>query len=189
MQDLIWDAVPTQRKKKEEQFDVAVVTMSALEKLGAGRKFIFNKAAQTFLGIQGEDRVSFGFQLSTKSIFIKKVDGEAGFKLTKTCTLSDKRTYEFIAKMLDLNTQIESHFLLKASDAMEGVSQMNFMPIISAEESEEEVFDILEENELYTMADTSMEVDDSILEEAIAETEEEEIEEIEAEDEDEEGVW
>ena len=101
MEDLIWDAVPAQRTKKEEQFTSPVVTMSALTKVGAGRKFTFNKAAQELLGIVGEDRVSFGFQASTKSIFIKKASGDAGFKLTKTCTLSDKRTYEFISKMLE----------------------------------------------------------------------------------------
>lgn len=127
MEDLIWDAVPAQRKKKEEQFTTPVVTMSSLEKVGAGRKFTFNKAAQELLGIVGEDRVSFGFQASTKSIFIKKASGDAGFKLTKTCTLSDKRTYEFISKMLGLNNDVENHFDLAASTIGQGVVGMTLM--------------------------------------------------------------
>jgi hypothetical protein len=127
MEDLIWDAVPAQRKRKEEQFTTPVVTMSSLEKVGAGRKFTFNKAAQELLGIVGEDRVSFGFQASTKSIFIKRASGDAGFKLTKTCTLSDKRTYEFISKMLELNNDVENHFDLAASPIGQGVVGMTLM--------------------------------------------------------------
>jgi hypothetical protein len=127
MEDLIWDAVPAQRKRKEEQFTTPVVTMSSLEKVGAGRKFTFNKAAQELLGIVGEDRVSFGFQASTKSIFIKKASGDAGFKLTKTCTLSDKRTYEFISKMLELNNDVENHFDLATSSIGQGVVGMTLM--------------------------------------------------------------
>ena len=116
MQDLIWDAVPAQRKRKEEKYSFAAVTMSAIDKPGAGRKFSFNKAAQETLGIQGEDRVSFGFTADGLHIYIRKASGEAGFKLTKTCTLSDKRTYEFIAKRLNLNTELETTFTMTTAD-------------------------------------------------------------------------
>lgn len=112
MQDLIWDAVPAQRKKKEESFTVPTMTMSAIAKVGAGRKFSFNKAAQVALMIEGGDRVSFGFTPDGAHIFIRSVDpaGSAGFGLTQACTISDKKTYEFIAKRLELNTEIENHF-------------------------------------------------------------------------------
>lgn len=111
MQDLIWDAVPTQRKKKEELFATPVMSMSAIEKVGAGRKFSFNKAAQELLQIVGEDRITFGFTPDGKQIFIRKESDETkGFKLTQTCTISDKKTYEFVAKRLSLNTDVENHF-------------------------------------------------------------------------------
>lgn len=111
MQDLIWDAVPTQRKKKEELFSTPVVSMSAIEKVGAGRKFSFNKAAQELLGIKGEERISFGFTQDGNHIFVRKETSEdKGFKLTQTCTISDKKTYEFVAKRLSLNTDVENHF-------------------------------------------------------------------------------
>lgn len=118
MQDLIWDAVPAQRKRKEEKYNFAAITMSAIDKPGAGRKFSFNKAAQETLNIQGEDRVSFGFTADGMHIYIRKATGEAGFKLTKTCTLSDKRTYEFIAKRLGLNTEVETTFEVINADAI-----------------------------------------------------------------------
>lgn len=108
MENLIWDGVPAQRTRKSEKYDFAVVTMSAIDKPGAGRKFSFNKAAQNVLGINGEDRVSFGFSTDRTIIAIRKAAGDAGLKLTKTCTLSDKRTYDFIAKILDLDITKET---------------------------------------------------------------------------------
>lgn len=111
MEDLIWDGVPAQKKKREEKFLFPAVTMVALDKPGAGRKFIFNKAAQELLNIQGEERVSFGFSADRSIIAIRKAaDINSGIQLTKTCTISDKKTYEFIAKILNLDTSVENNF-------------------------------------------------------------------------------
>lgn len=135
MQDLIWDAIPAQRKRKEEKFSFPVMTMSAIDKPGAGRKFSFNKSAQEALSIQGEDRVSFGFNSATKEIFLRKASGDAGFQLTKTCTLSDKRTYEFITKLLGLNSEVENNFSLQEIDveSMGKVFKVNQMVSIETE--------------------------------------------------------
>jgi hypothetical protein len=118
MENLIWDGVPAQRTRKSEKYDFAVVTMSAIDKPGAGRKFTFNKAAQSVLGINGEDRVSFGFSTDRTIIAIRKAAGDAGLKLTKTCTLSDKRTYDFIAKILDLDITQETDLEIVASNGL-----------------------------------------------------------------------
>lgn len=109
-QNIVWGEVPAQRKRKEEKYTTPVVTMSAIEKVGAGRKFTFNKAAQEILGVVGEERVSFGFTPDGQHIYIRKATGDAGFQLTKTCTISDKRTYEYIVKRLSLNTETENDF-------------------------------------------------------------------------------
>ena len=195
MEDLIWDAVPAQRTKKEEQFTSPVVTISALTKVGAGRKFTFNKAAQELLGIVGEDRVSFGFQPSTQSIFLKKATGDAGFKLTKTCTLSDKRTYEFITKMLQLNNGIENHFSLTASEVAQGAVQMILMDtaVITEEPTLEfnthDLGAVSDEMETATFNDIAPEAE-AVIEEEIEEMPEPEVEEaIEVEESTEEDVW
>lgn len=117
MENVVWGEVPAQRTRKQEKFAHPVVTMSAIDKPGAGRKFSFNKAAQAALGIKGEDRISFGFETNGKRIFIRKAEGEAGFQLTKTCTLSDKKTYEFIAKRWDLNSEVENHLAIAMGDS------------------------------------------------------------------------
>jgi hypothetical protein len=112
--ELIW-GVPTQRTKKEEKFSTPVVTMSALEAKGAGRKFSFNKAAQEALGLEeGESYVSFGF--SDDKIFVISDQKETpnGVQITKQFSLSNKRLYEYIAKIKALNTNTENHLHLSA---------------------------------------------------------------------------
>ena len=118
MENLIWDGVPAQRQRRGEKYNFPVVTMSAIDKPGAGRKFSFNKAAQDVLGIQGEQRVSFGFSTDRTIIAVRKAAGDAGLKLTKTCTISDKRTYDFIAKILDLDITKETELEIKESNGL-----------------------------------------------------------------------
>jgi len=116
MKDFVWDAVPSQRQRKVEKYDYPVMTMAALSKPGAGRKFSFNKAAQELLGIKGEDRLSFGFNTEAKIVAVRKADGDAGLRLTKTCTISDKRTFEFISKTLELSNDVENEFKVVDSE-------------------------------------------------------------------------
>lgn len=136
MEGIIWGNVPAQRKRKEEKYNFAVVTMSAIDKPGAGRKFSFNKAAQEVLGIQGEDRISFGFTPDGQHIYLRKAEGDAGFQLTKTCTISDKRTYEFISKRLKLDNGVENEFVvLSVADTMgAGICEMEILTATEAVE-------------------------------------------------------
>ena len=110
MEEFTWDAVPSQRQRKTEKYDYPVMTMAALAKPGAGRKFSFNKAAQELLNIEGEDKVSFGFNNDRTIVAIRKAEKDSGFKLTKTCTFSDKKIFEFISKTLELSNDVENEF-------------------------------------------------------------------------------
>jgi len=125
MENFTWDAVPSQRQRKTEKYDYPVMTMAALTKPGAGRKFSFNKAAQELLGIKGEDRISFGFNADRTIVAIRKADGDAGFKLTKTCTLSDKRTFEFISKTLELSNDVENEFKINNKEGIFMLRQLS----------------------------------------------------------------
>lgn len=116
MENFTWDAVPSQRQRKTEKYDYPVMTMAALAKPGAGRKFTFNKAAQDLLDIQGEDRVSFGFSADRTIVAIRKAEGDTGFKLTKTCTFSDKKIFEFISKTLELSNDVENEFKISSKE-------------------------------------------------------------------------
>ncbi len=158
MEDFIWDAVPVQRKRKEEKYSFPVVTMSAIEKVGAGRKFSFNKAAQELLGVVGEDRVSFGFSADRKIIAVRKASGDTGFQLTKTCTISDKRTYDFIAKLLTLNTDFENEFSIEVLNGLNTLVLMEDAPTEVAPTEEMIQFETTNVGEITEEEDLSADV-------------------------------
>lgn len=110
MENFTWDAVPSQRQRKTEKYTYPVMTMAALTKSGAGRKFSFNKASQGLLDIEGGDRISFGFNNDRTIVAIRKSEEDRGFKLTKSCTFSDKKTFEFISNTLKLDNSVENEF-------------------------------------------------------------------------------
>lgn len=140
MEDFTWDAVPSQRQRKTEKYDYPVMTMAALAKAGAGRKFSFNKAAQELLSVEGEDRVSFGFNTDRTVVAIRKAEGDAGFKLTKTCTFSDKKIFEFISKTLELSNDVENEFKILDSNGYYKLELMsNAISNDEVEETEQEV--------------------------------------------------
>lgn len=147
MEDLVWDSVPAQRKRKTEKYNFPVVTMSAIEKVGAGRKFTFNKAAQELLEIEGEDRISFGFSTDRKIIAVRKASGDNGIQLTKTCTISDKKTYDFIVKLLDLNTSVENDFSIDTHNGLNVLNILNHANVAQEETIQFEVTNVGEVSE------------------------------------------
>ncbi len=142
MEDFTWDAVPSQRQRKTEKYDYPVMTMAALAKPGAGRKFSFNKAAQELLNVKGEDRISFGFSNDRTIVAIRKAEGDTGFKLTKTCTFSDKKIFEFISKTLELSNDVENEFKILDRD---GYYKLE---LISENVSNNEIEEVLETEEI-----------------------------------------
>jgi hypothetical protein len=156
MEDLVWDSVPAQRKRKAEKYSFPAITMSAIENVGAGRKFSFNKAAQELLEIEGEDRVSFGFSTDRKIIAIRKATEDSGIQLTKTCTISDKKTYDFIVKLLNLNTSVENDFSI---DAHNGLFVLNILNHTTATQEEEVIeFQVTNVGEICEEQDLSADV-------------------------------
>jgi len=139
MEGLIWDEVPAQRKRKQEQFAFPVITLSAIAKLGAGRKFSFNAAAQKHLDITGGERISFGFSADKKLAAVRKSTGDQGFPLTQACTISDKRTYEFMVKIFNLDTAVENHFEITE---VNGLNTLSPVPADTHPIEEEVVFEI-----------------------------------------------
>lgn len=121
MSDLEW-GVPTQRKAKTEKFDTPVLTMCKLEGKGTGRKFTFNKAAIEALGIDPETdqtaMIGFGKGENNKEIFVKVINGEndAGYRLTKTATFSNKRVFEYITDLRELSNDQENELHLVESE-------------------------------------------------------------------------
>ena len=157
MEDLVWDSVPAQRKRKAEKYSFPAVTMSAIEKVGAGRKFSFNKAAQELLEIEGEDRVSFGFSTDRKIIAVRKAIGDNGIQLTKTCTISDKKTYDFIVKLLNLDTSVENDFSIDIHNNLPVLNILNHT-VVTQEYEEVIEFQVTNVGEVSEEEDLSADV-------------------------------
>ena len=140
MNDVTW-GVPKQRTaKKMEKFDTPVVTMSALVDKGAGRKFSFNKAAQTLLGlVGGESHIKIGF--GGDNIYVQSLteEGDNTFSMTKQCTFSNKRIYEYIAKRSNLTTTEENYLHLTEVEGESYVTVSNISSDSAPESVEEDI--------------------------------------------------
>jgi hypothetical protein len=115
--------VPAQRATKMEKFTTPVVTMSAFAGKGSGRKLSFNKAAVDSLGLVkpengNESFVTFGRDTGTNEIVLAasltENESMKFFKVNKSFSFSDKKTYEFIAYTLKLDTSVENYLHIEA---------------------------------------------------------------------------
>lgn len=123
--------VPAQRAQKTERFTTPVVTLSAFAGKGSGRKISFNKAAVADLGlVKPEDGkesfVTFGRDTGTNEIVLAasltENESMKFFKVNKSFSFSDKKTYEFIAYTLKLDTSVENFLHI---DKVEGEPYYN----------------------------------------------------------------
>jgi hypothetical protein len=160
---VVW-GVPVQRVKKTEKYDFPVVTMEAIEKEGSNRKFSFNKAALEALElVGGESTLAIGFT-ANNDVLIKK-DGM--FKLAKNNSFSDKRTFEYIAKILKLDISVENEFALVMEPTVAGTFKFkgSFQPTT-------EGFDVYSEdvvtNKAEVIEESEESVDETLVEEEVA---------------------
>jgi hypothetical protein len=114
-----WGKVPTKgTNRKQEVYSNPVMIFSAVEKKGGGRKITFNKAAQTALGIVGEDSIQLGFSDDKSHLYLQKTTegAEGALKLTKTCSFSNKRWFESIVKINTLDITVQNVFNINSVD-------------------------------------------------------------------------
>jgi hypothetical protein len=188
MEDVFWGVPTANRTRKEEQFNTPVLTMSALLKDGANRKFSFNKAAVSALNLIGkESYIQVGFRgtellVNNAGVVERDVDGAplAGqvipnnsFLLAGNNSFSDKKTFEFIIKLKELDTQVENHLHL---EQVEGQSYFTVSKITSNHSSGDQ---LLEEVINETSQEEEEEVDEIISEKIEGVTTNEEVVEIE----------
>ena len=124
MENVNW-GIPKQRTGKVEKFNTPVLTMVALGEGGTGRKFLFNKAAQELIGLKGEEHIEIGF-INEGEIVLRTVSEETliSLKLTKTCTFSNKKTFDYITKLKSLSNDVENYLHLEANEGMFAVTSI-----------------------------------------------------------------
>ena len=113
--------VPNQRKVKVEKYpDNAIVTVGIDGGKGKSRQLIFNKRACELLNITDDSRIAFAFngnEFAVANTDQNGIDASVGIRVTKSKPrkISDKKTYDYIKKIMDLDTNVENLFELQLS--------------------------------------------------------------------------
>ena len=116
--EITWGVPTATRTVKEERFTTPVVSLVAITASKAARKFTFNKAAKEALGLTDYCNVMLGF--SEGKLVVKNLgnleEGEevpyGAFTVTKSMTFSDKKIFEHIIKLNNLDIAVENHIHL-----------------------------------------------------------------------------
>lgn len=119
-----WGITP-QRTVRKEKFNFPAMTLVAIDDSksgkgsGSNRKIAFNKAAIATLGLSGDSSaVSFGFaknESGNDQIFLKVVtpsDEKSVYNLNKSNTFSNKRLFNHVSKLMNLDNSVENTFKL-----------------------------------------------------------------------------
>jgi hypothetical protein len=115
--------VPSQRKVKVEKYpNNAIVTVGVDGGKGKSRQLIFNKRACELLNITDDSRIAFAFEYNTTKFALANtdqngIDAKDGIRVTKSKPrkVSDKKTYNYIKKIMNLDTDVENLFELQLS--------------------------------------------------------------------------
>lgn len=182
-----WGIPNAGKTKKAEQFNTPVVTMSAIIKNGAGRKFSFNNAAVEALGLVKPDEnnasyVSFGF--NGNDLYCRSSITEGNFKTNKSFSFSDKKMFEYIVKSKELLISSENYLHL---EEVEGEGMFKVTKTTSNNDSGEQlsieiptsevVLDEVVEAKVETVEETPPTMQDTY--DLVEEQEAEEVEEVE----------
>ena len=116
--------IPTQRSKKEEKYpETAVLTMYAEGEKGTAKKVDINTFAAEALEfkLDGNDTCNFAFIMEgdTRVVYFANtsaIDNPTNINVTKQATFSNKKMYEYLAKVFELDTTKDNEFLLSCED-------------------------------------------------------------------------
>jgi len=109
---------------------IPVLTMELVENKGFNRRFMLNSKAIEVLGINpGDDSVSFAFDDVNKKVYIAKLTGEDSVLVGKNKAFSNKKYYEYIAKMKSLISDYNNYFELVNPIDISGITAYELVHI------------------------------------------------------------
>ena len=98
---------------KEKYPETPVLKMELVQDKGFNRRFSLNQKASEVLNIvPGISQVIFAFDDTENKAYIAKSSSEDSVLVGKNKAFSNKRYYEYICKMKDLNSEIDNYFEL-----------------------------------------------------------------------------
>jgi hypothetical protein len=124
--------VPTQRRTttKVEKYPNTPVATLVVAEAGKGKKIYFNEKAEQLMGLPEEGAtIAFSFEGGIHVVNGNNpaIPEEVKLNVSKSSPrrISDKRTYEYIIKSLDLNDQVENEFQL-IQNTIDGMTVWTF---------------------------------------------------------------
>lgn len=135
--------VPNQRRKREEQFpNASILTLDIDGGKGTSRAMLLNSKAVETLGLDELSSIFFGFEedvICIGNAAQAGVPSDIAIKVTKGSPrkVSDKRTYEYIGGLLELDNAVQNHFQLEEFASEDG--QPNMFKLVSYVEDNSEV--------------------------------------------------
>jgi len=125
--------IPTQRSKNEEKYpEQSVLTMLATGDKGTARKIDVNTCAVNLLGfnLDGKDAVNFAFNMEEgeKVVYFANttlIENPSNVRLTKQATFSNKKMYDYLGKVFDLDTTKDNELLI--SDISDNIGKVTVL--------------------------------------------------------------
>jgi len=125
--------IPTQRSKSVEKHPKeSVLTMLAAGDKGTARKIDVNTCAANLLGfkLDGKDTVNFAFNMEDgkKVVYFANttlIENPSNVRLTKQATFSNKKMYDYLAKVFELDTAVENELLI--SDISDNIGKITVL--------------------------------------------------------------
>lgn len=140
--------VPTQRSKNEEKYpEQSVLTMLATGDKGTARKIDVNTHAANLLGfkLEGKDTVNFAFNMEDgeKVVYFANttlIENPSNVRLTKQATFSNKKMYDYLAKVFELDTAVDNELLI--SDISDNIGKVTVLNSTVEETTEERIEEV-----------------------------------------------
>lgn len=143
-QELVFGIPSTRTRNLEKYPNTPVLTLHPVAGKGTARKFELNRKAVEVLGLKLEEgeRINFSFT-DGKAYFTEtgSFDPVGGFTLTKTATFSNKKMYDYISELFELNQDRENDLLLSIVNSEERIAEVSVMEKADSpnDENKEEV--------------------------------------------------
>jgi hypothetical protein len=148
--------IPTVRSKKEEKYpNDAVLTMLAVGEKGTAKKIDINTFAveQLEFLLDGNDKANFAFTMvdNEQKVFFANtstMENPTNINVTKQATFSNKKMYEYLAKVFELDTSIDNELILNQVEG--NVAEVRVLKTDTTPVENDPVVEVLQEVPLET---------------------------------------
>jgi len=122
--------IPKVEKPVNPLDKIPVLTMELVADKGFNRRFVLNSKALQVLEVEpGIDSIAFAFDDVNNKVYIAKLSSEDSVLVAKNRAFSNKRYYEYVAKMKNLDSKYDNYFELTNPLDISGITAYELVHI------------------------------------------------------------